>query len=287
MTAFKYLRTDLDADGILTVLFDRAPANAVDREMYMEIAELFNNIDDHEPGVRVVILGGAGKHFCAGNDLDEFASMTPENGTERMWRVREAFYSISRCKVPVIGAVHGAALGTGVSLMGSCDFCVAEPTASIGLPELTVGVMGGARHLTRMVPQPLLRRMYFTGQPMAAKDLVQHGASIFLCEPGDLMAEARRFAARVAGYSPTGARIQARSRPDRMDGPGDRLQVRAGSNSPHERPLRFQGSTRRISREAPTAVQDGNRSQDVRLISPAARRIGPRTTLSRHKAKFI
>jgi enoyl-CoA hydratase/carnithine racemase len=210
MTAFKYLRTDLDADGILTVLLDRAPANAVDRDMYMEIAELFNNIDDHVPGVRVVILGGTGKHFCAGNDLDEFASMTPENGTERMWRVREAFYAISRCKVPVIGAIHGAALGTGVSLMGSCDFCVAEPTASIGLPELTVGVMGGARHLTRIVPQPLLRRMYFTGQPMAAKDLVTHGASIFLCEPGDLMAEARRFASRVAGYSPTAVRVSKR-----------------------------------------------------------------------------
>jgi len=210
MTAFQFLKTDLDADGILTVMLDRAPANAVDRDMYIEIAELFNNIDTHVPGVRVAILGGVGKHFCAGNDLDEFASMTPENGTERMWRVREAFYSISNCVVPVIGAIHGAALGTGVSLMGSCDFCVCEPTASIGLPELTVGVMGGARHLTRMVPQPLVRRMYFTGQPMKAEELVKHGASIFLCEPGQLMEDARRFASRVAAYSPTAVRVSKR-----------------------------------------------------------------------------
>jgi enoyl-CoA hydratase/carnithine racemase len=209
MSTFKYLRTDLQ-DGILTVLLDRHPANAVDREMYMEIAELFNHIDRVGEGVRVAILGGTGRHFCGGNDLEEFANMTPENGTERMWRVREAFYAISGCVVPVIGAIHGAALGTGLALAGSCDFVVAEPTASFGLPELTVGVMGGARHLARMAPGPLVRRMYFTGQPLSAQQLFDLGGSLFLCEPGDLMAEARRFAARVAGYSPTAVRTSKR-----------------------------------------------------------------------------
>jgi enoyl-CoA hydratase/carnithine racemase len=209
MSTYQYLRTELDEAGILTVLLDRAPANAVDRDMYMEIADLFNGIrDDHK--VRVVVLGGTGKHFCGGNDLGEFATMTPENGTERMWRVREAFYAISGCAVPVIGAIHGAALGTGLALSGSCDFVVADPSASFGLPELTVGVMGGARHLARIAPYPLVRRMYFTGQPMSAQALFDAGGCLILSEPGQHIEEAKRLAARVAGYSPTAVRASKR-----------------------------------------------------------------------------
>jgi enoyl-CoA hydratase/carnithine racemase len=210
MPSYKYLRTDIDANGILTVLLDRAPANAVNRDMYIEIADLFNHIDRVGEGVRVIVLGGVGKHFCAGNDLEEFATMTPENGTERMWRVREAFYAISGCAVPVIGAIHGAALGTGLALAGSCDFVVADPDASFGLPELTVGVMGGARHLARIASFPLVRRMYFTGKPMSARELFAAGGCLIVSEPGKHFEKAKRLAGRVAGYSPTAVRASKR-----------------------------------------------------------------------------
>jgi len=209
MSSYQFLRTELDDAGILTVLLDRAPANAVDRDMYIEIADLFNGIR-LDGKVRVVVFGGIGKHFCAGNDLGEFATMTPENGTERMWRVREAFYAVSGCAVPVIGAIHGATLGTGISLAGSCDFVVADPDASFGLPELTVGVMGGARHFARFAPFPLVRRMYFTGKPMSARDLVAAGAFLILSEPGKHFEEAKALALRVAGYSPTAVRSSKR-----------------------------------------------------------------------------
>jgi enoyl-CoA hydratase len=210
MSSYQHLRVELGSDGIATVTLARSPANAVDRAMYMEIAEVFNHVDRIGKGVQVIILQGQGRHFCAGNDLEEFANMTPENGVERMWRVREAFYAISRCVVPVIGVIHGAALGTGVSLAGSCDFVVAEPDASFGLPELTVGVMGGARHLARFVPWPLVRRMYFTGEHIKATELKAAGGCIVVTEPGGAPAEARRLASRVAGYSPTAVRVSKR-----------------------------------------------------------------------------
>lgn len=204
---FKYLRTDLAADGVLTVTLDRGPANAVDRDMYIEIAELFGDIDAVAEGARAVVLRGDGPHFCAGNDLDEFATMTPDNGTERMWRVREAFFAIQDCAVPVVGAVHGAALGTGLAIAASCDFVVAATTARFGLPELTVGVLGGARHLARMAPQPLVRRMFFTGEPVQADAFAAAGGSIVVCEPSELDGTAARYAARIAGFSPTAARL--------------------------------------------------------------------------------
>lgn len=210
MTEFNFLTADDMGDGIFNVRLNRPPANAVHRDMYIEIRDLFSNIDQLGDDVRVIVLSAEGKHFCAGNDLDEFATMTPENGTERMWRVREAFFSISDCAVPVIGAVHGAALGTGLAIAGSCDFVVASKDAKFGLPELTVGVMGGARHLARIAPQPLVRRMYFTGKPLAAAEFEAAGAAVIVCEPDELISKATKLAARVAKYSPTAVRVSKR-----------------------------------------------------------------------------
>ena len=210
MLSSQYLYVEPLDNGVYIVRLARPPANAVHREMYIELKQLFGDVDQLGDDVRAIVLGGQGKHFCAGNDLEEFGNMNPENAVERMWRVREAFFAISSCRVPVIGAVHGAALGTGLALAGSCDFVVAARSSQFGLPELTVGVMGGARHLARMAPQPLVRRMYFTGQPMSAEQFVAAGGAIFVCEDDQLMADAERLAQRVASFSPTAVRVSKR-----------------------------------------------------------------------------
>tara|TARA_Y100000385_G_scaffold84039_1_gene86154 strand:+ start:929 stop:1726 length:798 start_codon:yes stop_codon:yes gene_type:complete len=207
---FNYLTVKNLTEGVVNIELNRPPANAVHREMYIEIRELFSNLDSHAENARVVVLSAAGKHFCAGNDLDEFATMTPENAEERMWRVREAFFSISECCVPVIGAVQGAALGTGLALAASCDFLVASRDSRFGLPELTVGVMGGARHLGRLVSQPVVRRMYFTGEPLPAEELAQYGAAIIVTEPDELLERATQMATRVSRFSPTAVRVSKR-----------------------------------------------------------------------------
>lgn len=205
----EYLKTELAENGVAHVSMDRPPVNAVHVDMYREIADLFGDIDQLGD-VRAVVLSGEGRHFCGGNDLDEFATMTPDNATERMWRVRRAFFAIAECAVPVIGAVRGAALGTGLAIAASCDFVIAAPDAKFGLPELTVGVMGGARHLARIAPQPLVRRMYFTGEPLSATDFAAAGGAIMVCDDGRLLDEAFRLAARTAGYSPTAVRVSKR-----------------------------------------------------------------------------
>ncbi len=205
MKTFQYLQCEAQG-AVLLVQLARGPVNAVHRDMYIEIADLFRAPDAVLPDLQCIVLSGAGKHFCAGNDLDEFATMTPENGTERMWRVREAFFAIQDCVVPVIAAVHGTALGTGLAIAGSCDFLVAARDALFGLPELTVGVMGGAGHLARIAPQPLVRRMFFTGEFLSAEALANAGAPIILCDREELMAAAGRFAHRVASFSPTAVR---------------------------------------------------------------------------------
>lgn len=210
MSEYEYLEIEAAVNGVAKVFLNRPPANAIHQPMYREIFELFSAPEELGDTVQCIILAARGRHFCAGNDLQEFAEMTPENGVERMRRVRQAFFAIQDCRIPVIGAVHGAALGTGLAIAASCDFVVAASDALFGLPELTVGVFGGARHLARIAPEPLVRRMFFTGEHLRADVFAQAGGSINICPPSSLLDEAERFARRIASFSPAAVRIAKR-----------------------------------------------------------------------------
>ena len=188
-------------DGVARIELDRPPVNALTQAFYREIAFVFQNLDVLAPGARVVVLSGSGRHFCAGNDLGEFTELDPGNAVKRMREVREAFFAVSRCPIPVIGALHGAALGSGLVLAASCDFVIAAEGALFGVPELTAGVLGGARHLARLVPEPVLRWMYLTSDPVSVEQLAGYGALIKVVPGEELIREATAIAAQVSRHS--------------------------------------------------------------------------------------
>jgi enoyl-CoA hydratase/carnithine racemase len=206
---YKYLEVILDTTGVATVRMNRPPANAVYCAMYDELTAFFSD-PDQAGDVKAIVLSANGRHFSAGHDLDEFRALTPENGGELMWHVREAFFAIQDCPVPVIGAVHGVAIGSGLCIAASCDFVVAAKNARFGLPELTVGVMGGARHLARIAPQPLVRRMYFTGAHVPADEFAAAGGAIIVVPNEELLDQALAYARRAASFSPTATRMAKR-----------------------------------------------------------------------------
>lgn len=183
----------------------------MDQRMYAEIRELFTHLGVHLPDARVVVLTGEGRHFCGGNDPEEFRTMDPGNAPERMKLVREAFWAIYDAPLPVIAAVHGVAVGTGLALAASCDLIVAAEGARLGTPEINVGVMGGAKHLSRLLPQPLVRLLHFTGEPLAAEEFVRHGGVLTVVPRGRLLEEAYALAARMTRHSPVALRYAKRS----------------------------------------------------------------------------
>lgn len=168
--------------------------------MYREIKALFT-----DPvmlgGAKVVVLAGQGRHFCAGNDIGEFATLRPGNADERMAEVRAAFFAIQNCPVPVIAAVHGAAVGTGLAIAASCDFIVAADDARFGTPEVSVGVMGGARHLARLVPEPWVRWMYFTAEPIRGDALARLGGAIATAPAAEVLDLAYHHARLITRHS--------------------------------------------------------------------------------------
>lgn len=210
MSEFQFLTIEV-SDHVATVTMNRPPVNAVSQPMYAEIQKLFTDIESYAPDARVVILRGEGKHFCGGNDLDEFRSLNPENAGERMAQVRSAFWAIYDSALPVIAAVQGVAVGTGVALAASCDLIVAADGARFSLPEIQVGVMGGAKHLSRLAPQGVVRRMHYTADTVSAADLLPYGGIAGIVPQDQLLAAANDVAHRISRHSPVAIKIAKRS----------------------------------------------------------------------------
>lgn len=197
-------------DHIATVTLNRPPVNAVDVATWNEIRDTFSRISADE-AIRVVILTGAGqKSFCAGNDLRDVNSPAYPNrrpSLDRGKAAREAFWAIRDCAVPVIGAINGVALGGGLAMAAMCDILIASETASFGLPEINVGLLGGGTHMKRLVGVYKMRFAYFTGRHLTAQELYRLGAVEKVVPPGELMGEAQALAREIAEKSPIALRL--------------------------------------------------------------------------------
>jgi enoyl-CoA hydratase len=171
----------------------------------MEVFDSFNDRDD----VRVAILTGAGKVFCAGADVKERGSIirAPGDYARHNRTAREYANSIRECAVPVIAAVNGAALGAGFGVMAACDIMIASDNAVFGMPEIDVGLAGGAAMLTPLMGKSHVRRIIFTGDRLSAHELYRIGV-LEWCGPREaLMDEAMKLARIIAAKSPVAMRL--------------------------------------------------------------------------------
>lgn len=199
-------------DHIATVTMDRPPVNAMSQSLVEAMAAAFDSFDDL-PEVRVAILTGAGKCFCAGADLkargSSAAGTKRRPGAQRIYSRagREAFNSIMECPVPVIGAINGPALGGGLAMAAACDILVTSETATIGLPEVDVGLLGGGRHAQRMFGVYKARMLMFTGQRVTGPELYRRGIVEQCVPPERLMDAAMEIAANIAEKSPLAIRM--------------------------------------------------------------------------------
>jgi len=195
------------ADGIATVTFDRPPVNAHNRRTREELIRVFDTLSDRDD-VRVAILTGAGNMFSAGADLKERVDLVHEPGdyVRHNRLVREFFYAITDCSKPVIAAVNGPAIGAGFVLMLACDIMLASDNAYFSMPEINVGLAGGARFLMEHVARSKVRSIYFTGRRVPAAELYRLGV-IEACPPREqLMETALDLAREIAGKSPLAIR---------------------------------------------------------------------------------
>jgi enoyl-CoA hydratase len=194
-------------DGVAILTMNRPPVNAQNRELREESIRAFDLLSDRDD-VRAVILTAAGRVFSAGADIKERPSLGKEPGEyighNRV--TREFFYAPRDCEKPVIAAVNGAAIGAGFALMLSCDIMLASEDAYFVMPELDVGLAGGARFLMEHFSRSTSRAMYFTGDRVSAQELYRLGVIEACVSSDQLMPEALRIAQRIAAKSPIAVR---------------------------------------------------------------------------------
>lgn len=196
------------ADHVATLTMDAPPVNALTRTLNDELTLALDRISELDD-VRAVILTGAGKVFCAGADLKGRAENIkgPGDLPAHARRTRECFHAIRECAKPVIAAINGAALGSGLAMVASSDIIVTSEKGSLGLPEVDVGLLGGCRHAMRLFPHSRLRRMALTGMRVGGAELLRLGIAEACTAPEELMTVAREIAAAIASKSPVSTRM--------------------------------------------------------------------------------
>ncbi len=197
--------------GVAEIVMDFPPVNALPVAGWFDLAAAVTAAGG-DPAVRAVILAAGGRGFCAGVDIKEM-QRTP--GHEALVGANRgcfaAFAAVYDCAVPVIAAVQGFCLGGGVGLAGNADIVIAASDATFGLPEVDRGALGAATHLSRLVPQQLMRTMVYTCRTVTAQQLLAFGTVLDVVPPPDLRASALAVASEIAAKDPAIIRLAKQS----------------------------------------------------------------------------
>lgn len=197
----KWVRLEV-ADGVGLVTMDRPPVNALNREMRRQLVATFDAISERED-IRCAVLTGTGKVFCAGADLkDRPNTDIPGDFLDHNRITRETGNSIRECAKPVIAAINGAALGAGLGLAAACDILYASENATVGMPEINVGLAGGASMLKTLFGRSTMRRMFYTGQRLTAHDLLKRNVVDEVLGDAELLPFTMNLAREIASKAP-------------------------------------------------------------------------------------
>jgi enoyl-CoA hydratase len=197
--------------GIAEVIIDFPPVNALPVQGWFDLANAVTAAGA-DAAVRAVVVAAEGRGFCAGVDIKQ---MQQASGHEALLGASRgcfaAFAAVYDCPVPVIAAVHGFCLGGGVGLAGNADIVVAADDATFGLPEVDRGALGAATHLSRLVPQQLMRTMVYTCRTVTAQQLNAFGTVLDVVPPAELRAAALAVAGEIAAKDPATIRLAKQS----------------------------------------------------------------------------
>ncbi len=190
--------SELREDGIRVVTMNAPPVNALTVQGWFDVAAALDEAG-RDRATKVVVLRAEGKGFNAGVDIKEMQNTT---GFDALLGANRgcyaAFKAVYECAVPVVAAVNGFCVGGGVGLVGNADCIVASDDAYFGVPEVNQGALGAATHMARLVPQHMMRTLYFTARTIKAADLVQFGSVLEVVRRDQLDDAALKVAGEIA-----------------------------------------------------------------------------------------
>ena len=191
------------SDAVATVTLNRPDRlNAINPELLSDLLVALRQANA-DPAVHVIVLTGAGRAFCAGDDLKEFESQvgTPAQTRAYIEKIQDVTRTLCLNRKMVVGGIHGWAVGGGLEWVINCDFVVMADNARFFFPEVSLGIFvtGG---VTRLLPQQIgtakARRMILLGERYSAKDVPMLGFDWQVVAADDMTAQAHALAANIA-----------------------------------------------------------------------------------------
>ncbi|MES2492443.1 MAG: enoyl-CoA hydratase-related protein [Pseudomonadota bacterium] len=197
---------DRPADGVALITLNRPErGNGVVPEMAADLVAALNALEA-DFSVRMLVLTGAGKQFCAGADLVEFKRYLEQDHarTQEPYNARVLFpvtQRIASCRLPVIAAINGGATAGGLDLAMACDIRIASTAARLGETYIKLGLNpgnGGTYFLPRLVGSGMAAELALTGDIIEAARALEIGLVNRVVAPEALLDEAVALAARIA-----------------------------------------------------------------------------------------
>ena len=198
-------RVDIDhARERADVVLDRPPLNVVTMRERYQLRAVFEALD-RDPGVRVIVLRGEGKHFSSGGDIRGFLDSSPERVSELAWNVAAP----ERCRKPVVAAIRGYCFGVGFELSLACDFRIVSETAELALPEQRIGMIpgsGGSARLARMIGIARAKDVAMRSRRVPARQAHEWGIAVECVPDAELESRTGTFVDELRGFSPLAQR---------------------------------------------------------------------------------
>jgi enoyl-CoA hydratase/carnithine racemase len=189
------------ADGVGTIRLDRPKMNALSVQVQEEIRAAAAEASDRDD-VKAVVLYGGERVFAAGADIKEMADMSHTDMVKRSGALQSSLTAVARIPKPVIAAITGYALGGGCELALCADFRIAADNATLGQPEVLLGVIpgaGGTQRLSRLVGPSKAKDIIFSGRFVQADEALAIGLVDRLAPAEDVYDEAVAWAAQFTG----------------------------------------------------------------------------------------
>ncbi len=201
---------DLSLEGAVACVTLNRPdsRNAINRELTAELETLGAWLAKRTEDLRVVIVTGAGKAFCGGDDVKELASIAPEEARELSHLQAQLFLAFERLPQVLIAAVNGFALGAGCVLAGACDLRIASHAARFGMPEVVLGWPPGygVAQLGHLIGKSRALDLCLTGRTINAKTGLEWGLASEVVPGNRLLVRARELADRLLELPPVALR---------------------------------------------------------------------------------
>lgn len=189
---------------IATLTIQSPPANALSTILLKDISNRLDEIEN-DTSVKAIIIRGEGRFFSAGADIKEFTSLQDASDYEAVAQNgQKLFERIEKFSIPVIAAIHGAALGGGLELAMACHIRIVAENAQLGLPELNLGIIpgfAGTQRLPQLVGNAKAYELILTGEAISGKEAAKVGLANQAVVEEDLFTTANKLAAKIVNKS--------------------------------------------------------------------------------------